>query len=117
MITSHADTETHVTPNATMRRYPGSEVALWRTEMAPDARGPLHRIDVDQVVVVLEGSLEVTLDGELRAMGPGDSVLLPAGLERQLVAGQAGVVTVSSALPGGVAQVADGEPVVVPWAA
>lgn len=117
MITTLDETEVHVTPNATMRRYPGTEVAVWRTEMAPAARGPLHRIDVDQVVVVLEGGLEVTVDGSVRPLGPGDSMLLAAGCERQLVAGGAGAVTLSAAVPGGIARVGDGEPVVVPWSA
>lgn len=117
MFTTLDDTAVHATPNATMRRYPGTGVALWRTEMAPSASGPCHRIDTDQVVVVVEGGLDVHLAGEVRPLGPGDAVLLPAGQDRQLVAGGDGAVTLSAALPGGVAQVGDGDPVVVPWAA
>lgn len=117
MFTTLADTAMHTTPNATMLRYPGTDVALWRTEMASSASGPLHRIDTDQVVVLVEGVLEVHLADEVRTLGPGDAVLLPAGCERQLVAGGAGAVTLSAALPGGVARVGDGDPVTVPWSA
>ena len=116
MFTTLDDTQAHVTPNATMRRYPGTEVAVWRTEMAAEARGPRHRIDVDQVIVVVDGALEVHLDGESRLMGAGGSVLLPAGRERQLVAAGDGAVLLCASVPGGVARVGDGEPVEVPWA-
>ena len=116
MFTAFHDAQVHVTPNATMRRYPGTEVAVWRTEMAAEARGPRHRIDVDQVIVVLEGELEVHLDGESRPLGNGGSVLLPGGRERQLVAAGAGAVLLCASVPGGVARVGDGDPVEVPWA-
>ena len=66
--------------------------------------------------MVVEGGLEVTLDGAVRPLGPGDGTLLPAGLERQVVAGREGAVTLSAAVPGGIARVGEGEPVVVPWA-
>jgi quercetin dioxygenase-like cupin family protein len=115
MITQLDDAAVHATPNATMRRYGGTEVAVWRTEMGSSASGPCHRIDTDQVVVLVEGGLEVRAADEVRVLRPGDAVLLPAGSEWQLVAGDAGAVTLSAALPGGVARVGDGEPVVVPW--
>ena len=55
MITRLDDADVHATPNATMARYPGCDVAVWRTEMDPHATGPCHRIDVDQMVVLVHG--------------------------------------------------------------
>lgn len=115
MITRLDEATVHVTPNATMRRYADTEVAVWRTEMGPSASGPRHRLDTDTVVVLVDGRLEVHLDDEVESLAPGDAVLLPSGSMRQLVAAEDGAVTLSAALPGGVARVGEGEPVVVPW--
>ncbi|MGY1809296.1 cupin domain-containing protein [Blastococcus sp. SYSU D00669] len=110
------------TPAATMRTYASpttprpAPVAVWRTDMAPGAAGPVHSVDVDQVVVVVEGALVAELDGAQERIATGDSVLLPAGAERRLVAGDSGAVTVTSSVPGGKAQAAGAEPVPVPWA-
>ncbi|HET7761930.1 MAG TPA: cupin domain-containing protein [Phycicoccus sp.] len=115
MITRLDHATVHVTPNATMRRYAGTEVAVWRTEMGPSASGPSHRIDRDVVVVLVDGALEVHLDDEVETLDPGDAVLIPSGSVRRLMAAEDGAVTLSAAFPGGVARVGDGEPVIVPW--
>jgi quercetin dioxygenase-like cupin family protein len=110
------------TPAATMRTYASpttalpAPVAVWRTEMAPGSAGPVHSVDVDQVVVVVEGVLVAELDGAQEEIATGDSVLLAAGAERRLVAGHGGVVTLTSSVPGGTARAGGAEPVPVPWA-
>jgi quercetin dioxygenase-like cupin family protein len=117
MITTIHDAVVHATPNAVMRRYPATTVAVWRTEMAPGARGPLHAVDHEQLVTVLEGTLEAVVDGEARTASPGDAVTIPEGVPRQLAnAGGSALVTLTAALPGSAAQVAGGDPVQVPWA-
>lgn len=109
-------TPIHATPAAEMRRYPGSAIAVWRTTTAPDTAGPRHRIDREQVVVVVEGTLSVTIDDATLEAHPGDAVVLPAGAARQLRNdGAVPVVTVTSAIPGSQATVGDGEDVTVPW--
>ena len=51
-----------------------------------------HRNDErDVLLVVLEGSAELTLDGEQHALGDHELVLLPRGSDRALVAGADGV--------------------------
>lgn len=116
MITTLSDTRLHATPNAEMRRYPGSSVAVWQTTMDPGAVGPVHRIDREQVVVVLAGRLDATIDDREDTAGPGDAVLLPAGSVRQLRnQGAEPLVTITCALPGSLATVGAGEPVSVPW--
>lgn len=110
------------TPAARMHTYAGptsevpTDVAVWRTEMEAGAAGPLHTINTDHVVVVLRGSLTVEVAGERSTADAGDCVVLPADAPRRIVAGADGVTTLSAALPGSAARVADGDPVPVPWA-
>src|SRR3954470_18056277 len=110
------------TPAATMRTYASpstavpSPVAVWRTEMAAGGTGPLHVVDIDQVVVVVAGQLRAEVDGRELVVPAGDSALLPAGVARRLGAGSGDLVTVTAAQPGGTARIGSGDPVVVPWA-
>ena len=47
--------------------------------------------EVDVVVVVLHGSLTVTVDDEIHTLGEGDVIAIPAGCRRMLTAGLGGV--------------------------
>lgn len=118
MIATLDSTPIHATPAAEMRRYPGSAIAVWRTTTAPSTAGPLHRIDREQVVVIVEGTLSVTVDDATFEAQPGDAVVLPAGATRQLRNdGSVPAITVTSAIPGSHATVGDGDTVAVPWSA
>lgn len=118
MITTPAQTPVHTTPTAEMRRSPGSTVAVWRTSSRPGSAGPVHRIDREQVVVVVEGELSATIDGVAQVASAGDAVVLPAGSLRGLRnAGRSTLVTLTAAVPGSAARIDDGDPVVVPWSA
>jgi quercetin dioxygenase-like cupin family protein len=116
------ETRVAETPAATMRTYAspstpvGAEVAVWRTDMPAGATGPLHAIDTDQVVVVLEGDLSAEVDGRSCHVPVGDSLVLPARSQRRLTAGATGLVTLTASTPGARARVGDADPVVVPWA-
>lgn len=111
------------TPNAKMRTYAsaaltGSEVAVWSVEMAAGASGPLHTVSNEQVIVVIDGRLSVTVDGVPRELGRGDSAIVPAGAERRIANdGHAPAVSVVSSLPGPTATVPGKEAVPIPWAA
>lgn len=49
-------------------------------------RGPrLHRHDYPEVFVVQEGRARYTAGGEERDVGPGDVVVVPAGMEHKFV--------------------------------
>jgi quercetin dioxygenase-like cupin family protein len=116
------DARAVATPAATMRTYTSpttparAGLAVWRTEMAAGTSGPLHSVDVEQVVVVVGGELSAEIDGQRYDVVAGDAVLLPAGLERRLTAGEAGLVTVTASAPGAMARAGDADPVAVPWA-
>lgn len=61
-------------------------LSVWRVEMAAGSSGPTHRIDSEQVWTVLSGAARVlAVDGEV-AVEAGDTVVLPAGLDRTIVA-------------------------------
>ena len=115
------DARTTETPAATMRTYASpttpmpADVAVWRTEMAAGASGPLHTVDTDQVVVVVRGRLSAEIDGSRSQVPAGDSVVLPAGALRRLTAGEDGLVTLTASTPAATARVGDGDPVPVPW--
>ncbi len=118
MFTTLASSMMHRTPNAVMHRYPGSSLAVWRTELAPGATGSEHVIDVEQVVVVVDGLLCTKVDGDVRTLQPGDSAAIAAGAVRQLTnPHSAAVVTLTAAMPGVTARVGAADRVVVPWSA
>lgn len=80
----------HETPNAVMqtyasRRLTDTDIAVWSVEMAAGAAGPLHSIDVEQVVVILDGELEAVIEGHPVTVGHGGAIVLPAGAERRLL--------------------------------
>ena len=77
------------TPNAVMTTFAsatqgGSQQAVWRVDMVPGAAGPVHAFDAEQVWTVLDGSAQITLDGETVAVAAGDTVVMPADVQRQI---------------------------------
>ena len=56
----------------------------------PHAEAPMHVHVEEQVVVVLEGSFDFTLDGETRTLRPGDVALIPPWVPHGAKAGEAG---------------------------
>ena len=47
----------------------------------PGAGAPLHTHTIDELIVVMEGTLEVSMDGETRTVGPNHTVVIPPGAE------------------------------------
>ena len=80
------------TPNATMTTFATptlgetAGLSMWQVEMTAGAQGPGHMFDSEQVWTVLEGELAVAAAGENHTLRAGDTVVLPAGAERQLSA-------------------------------
>jgi quercetin dioxygenase-like cupin family protein len=103
----------HETPNAVMSTLAsptlgGATLALWRVEMAPGARGPDHVFDVEQVWTVTAGGADVTIEGETQSVASGDTLVLPAGAVRQIVATGEGFAALAAAPAGARALLADG---------
>jgi len=67
------------------------ELCAWRLEVPPGSRGVPHTISKEEILLVLSGTLRVTLDGAPASADarpadarPGDAVLVPAGAQLQV---------------------------------
>ncbi len=91
-ITRSPEARTTTTPNATMTTLAsptlgGTErLSLGRGEMGDGHRGPLHVFDSEQVWTVVAGAATFTVDGRPSRLQRGDTIVLPAGAERQIQA-------------------------------
>lgn len=78
------------TPNALMTTLaspsqgPSSELSMWLVEMRNGQHGPLHIFDVEQIWHVLAGETEIFVGGESLQLMAGDTLVIPAGLQRQV---------------------------------
>ncbi|WP_169816159.1 cupin domain-containing protein [Nocardia miyunensis] len=61
-------------------------LSMWEVEMRAGASGPLHVFDSEQIWTVLDGELSVAIDGQREDVRSGDTVVIPADLERQIFA-------------------------------
>ena len=63
----------------------GDQVLVCRVEYDPGFGVGLHSHEqTEQVMVILEGDLTMTIAGETRKLGPGDTVVVNRGVEHQL---------------------------------
>jgi quercetin dioxygenase-like cupin family protein len=90
-VIRRAESRRTETPNAVMTTLAspslgGAGHAVWRVDMSPGQTGPLHAWDTEQVWTVLEGAAAVDLDGETLAVGPGDTLIMPADAPRRVTA-------------------------------
>jgi quercetin dioxygenase-like cupin family protein len=123
-VIRHADSRRTTTPNGVMTTHAsptqgGSTLAVWRVEMAAGAAGPQHSFDTEQVWTAVDGGATVELDGEALSVRPGDTVVMPVGVQRRVVADPAaGFAAVVAAPAGARASVpGGGEPVLPAWIA
>jgi quercetin dioxygenase-like cupin family protein len=93
-------------------------MSVWKQTMAPGGATPPHRHDCDEVVVVLAGTGNLLIDGETLPFRAGDTLVLPAGRDHQIVnTGDADVVTVATfAASPVVTALPDGQVIDLPWA-
>ena len=79
-------------PNALMSTLaspsqgPTAGLSMWLVHMRAGQQGPAHVFDTEQIWHLTEGEAGVTVDGRQMVLGPGDTVVLPAGAERQVSA-------------------------------
>jgi quercetin dioxygenase-like cupin family protein len=60
------------------------DVSIIRQRQQPGGGNPAHFHDRQEVLLVLDGSVAVTMDGETVTLGTGDSLILPARTAHQL---------------------------------
>jgi quercetin dioxygenase-like cupin family protein len=93
------------------------ELCAWQLSVPAGLRGVAHRPTREEVLLVLDGELQVTLDGESAALHRGEAVLVPAGSELRVDAGPEGASAWVTTTPGLEAVTADGGRIRPPWAA
>jgi quercetin dioxygenase-like cupin family protein len=59
---------------------------MWEVAMTAGASGPLHVFDSEQIWTVLDGELSVAIADQREDLRSGDTVVIPANLERQIFA-------------------------------
>jgi quercetin dioxygenase-like cupin family protein len=57
-----------------------SGLALQNQECDPGVGGPSHTHEFEEVLTVIEGTVEVWLDAQRQVVGPGTSVFIPTGV-------------------------------------
>jgi quercetin dioxygenase-like cupin family protein len=58
--------------------------SLWLVDMTAGATGPVHDFDTEQIWTVLEGQASVEIENATHALDAGDTVVIPAGAQRQV---------------------------------
>ena len=94
-----------------------AELRVWRADFSPESEGVAHRIAKEEVFVVVEGALLVTIDDEVHSSSAGDVVIAPAGsILRVDNPGAVGASAWVSTTAGFSATLPDGSLISPPWA-
>jgi quercetin dioxygenase-like cupin family protein len=93
-----------------------AEVTTYRVRLDPLAAMPPHRHDHEEVFTVLAGGVTTVLDAEELRTEPGDTVIVPAGTEHYVVAGDIPADLLAAVPTGTVFITPDGEQRVADWA-
>ena len=65
----------------TLRPIWGDKIMMSHVEISPGSEVPIHSHPHEQVGTMLEGVLEMTIGEETRQLRPGDSYVIPGGVE------------------------------------
>ena len=93
-----------------------AQLCAWRLTVPADVKGVAHRPTREEVLLILDGAMRVTLDGEAADLGPGDVAVVPAGSEVCVDTGPAGVSAWVTTTGGLEAVMPDGSRFAPPWA-
>ncbi len=92
---------------------------VWQQKVAAHAETPVHCHACEEVIVILTGSGEITIDGATTEFGPNSTIVVPPDVVHQLINTCDDEIHLVSAL--GMAPVrvktADGEAMPIPWEA
>jgi quercetin dioxygenase-like cupin family protein len=119
-IFSHADSANYTTAGSTFAAYinsarGSSQLCAWRLTVPPGTPGVAHRPSHEEVLLVLEGTLHVTIDDDSNQLGTGSVVHVPADSLFRVGSADGGSawVTTTSGLT---ATTEDGAVITPPWA-
>ncbi len=78
-------------PGARTRTFWGEQMLFSLVEVDANSEVPLHTHPHEQGGVIIEGELEMGVDGEVKLLKPGDMYIIPGGVEHYAKAGDKGV--------------------------
>lgn len=81
------------------RRIEGDRITLAVVELAPDAVVPGHQHEAEQLGMVIEGNVVLTLGDERRELGPGGTWRIPTNVPHQVTAGPDGATVIDIFAP------------------
>jgi quercetin dioxygenase-like cupin family protein len=114
------DSTDHAIHGSVFRSYvtsaDGSRLCAWQLVVPPSVVGVAHRPDQDEVVLLLEGTMAATVNGEQNTLVPGDVLLVHAGDELKVDTGGDGARAWVTTTAGLTATMADGSTLAPPWA-
>jgi quercetin dioxygenase-like cupin family protein len=93
-----------------------AQLCAWQLKVPAGLRGAAHRPTREEVLLLLDGDLTVTLDRIATVLTAGDVVLVPANSELRVDGGTAGATAWVTTTPGLEAVMPDGSRIEPPWA-
>lgn len=93
-----------------------AELCAWQVVIPAGTVGASHRPTREEVFLVLEGRLDVELDGQPFTLHPGDVFLVPAGSAVRVDSGPEGATAWVTTSRGLQAALPDGSVISPPWA-
>ena len=70
-----------IVPGGTIRTFWGENTLLSVVDIDPGVEVPLHTHPHEQSGIVLEGQLEMGVEGDVRLLNPGDMYIIPGNVE------------------------------------
>jgi mannose-6-phosphate isomerase-like protein (cupin superfamily) len=94
-----------------------ARTSVWQVELPVGEQPTPHELTDEEIFVVLAGTASVEIDGVAAGAGPGDAIVVPAGVRFALANGGDTNLRLLCCFPvGGQALLPDGEPFTPPWA-
>lgn len=99
------------------RKQGAAEFEVWMQTVEPGAATPIHRHDAEEVILVLRGRGELTIEGETVKFNPDTTLIIPRNAVHQLVNTGHEELFLVAALNMNPVKVCtpDGEPIPLPW--
>lgn len=120
-IIRRADALQHETHGATFDSYAApsrgsTQLCAWRVTVPAGVQGVMHRPSREEILLILDGELTITLDRTTTTLGPGDVALVAPGSELRVDGGARVASAWVTTVPGIEAVLADGTRMTPPWA-
>ena len=76
-----------IVPGVRIRTFWANEMLLSMVDIDAQAIVPMHNHPHEQAGTIISGRLQMTIDGEARWLEPGDTYIIPGGVDHMAVAG------------------------------